>query len=258
MKRKPFTIFNHVVKALVIREIQARFSSQKLGYLWAIIDPMVMIVAFSLVKMLFSHSSNSGYDYPVFLAVNFLAFDLFRNISLRSMDAFSANKGLFVYKQVKPFDTLVSKTIVESLIIGIVTIIFILIGLYFDFNMDVKDINMVIFGFLWIIAFAFGLGLFFAVIGTFYENFKKLVRIAYMPLLFVSALFYTVESLPPVARDVVLFNPLVHFIELIHGSYFHVLDTKYVDFTYMIFWTLLPFFLGLWIYVKSERKIVMS
>jgi len=258
LKRKPFTIFKAVVKALVLREVQTRFGSQKLGYLWAIIDPMAMIVVFSFIKTVISHSSIPGIDYPVFLASSFLAYDLFKNISLRSMDAFVANKGLFVYKQVKPFDTLVSRAIVESLIIGAVTIIFICIGLYFGFDMEVKDLNMVILGFLWIGVFGFGLGLFFAVIGTFYENFKKIVRLLFLPLFFLSALFYTVESLPPIARDIVLLNPIVHFIEFIHGSFFPELDTKYVDFTYMAFWTLIPFFLGLWLYIKSERKIVMS
>jgi len=79
-----------------------------------------------------------------------------------------------------------------------------------------------------------------------------------MPLMFISALFYSVESLPQVAREIILYNPIVHFMELIHGEYFYSLDTTYVDFIYMIIWTLIPGYLGLWLYVKTERKIIMS
>jgi len=258
LKRASFTIFKAVVHALVLREIQTRFGSQKLGYLWAIVDPMAQIIVFASIKALLFGGSMPGIDYPVFLATGFLAYDLFKHITLRSMDAFKANKGLFVYKQVKPFDTLVARTIIEVLITSVATTIFLCIGLYFGFDLEVKDLNMVILGFLWIALFGFSLGILFAVLATFYENFAKIIRLIFMPLMFVSALFYTVESLPPIARDFILLNPVIHFIELIHGSYFPELETTYVDFTYMTFWTLIPLYFGLWLYKRSEQKIVMS
>ncbi|MEA2091568.1 MAG: hypothetical protein U9O83_04275, partial [Campylobacterota bacterium] len=77
-------------------------------------------------------------------------------------------------------------------------------------------------------------------------------------LLFVSTLMYTVDSLPPVLREIILYNPLVHFIEMIHGNYFAVLDTKYVDYEYMFYWTFVPLFLGLYFYARSEKKIISS
>jgi capsular polysaccharide transport system permease protein len=78
------------------------------------------------------------------------------------------------------------------------------------------------------------------------------------PLLFISALMYTVDSLPPSLREIILYNPLVHFIEMIHGNYFIVLDTKYVDYEYMFYWTIVPLFLGLFLYRKAQYKIVAS
>ena len=258
MKRASFTIFKAVIHALVLREIQTRFGSQKLGYLWAIVDPMAQIIVFAAIKEILHSGALPGIDYPVFLATGFLAYNLFRSITTRSMEAFNANRGLFVYKQVKPFDTLVARAIVEILVMSVATIIFICIGLYFDFNIEVKDFNMVIFAVLWLIIFGFGLGLLFAVLGTFFENFKKIINLLFLPLFFISGLFYTVESLPPIARDILLFNPIIHFIELIHGSYFATLNTNYVNYEYMIFWTLFPLFFGLWLYRRSEKKILMS
>ena len=47
-------------------------------------------------------------------------------------------------------------------------------------------------------------------------------------------------------------------MEWIHGSYIVTLDTRYVDISYMIEWTVIPLFLGLWLYTKSEGKFLDS
>jgi len=117
---------------------------------------------------------------------------------------------------------------------------------------------MVILAVVWLALFGFSLGLLSAVIGMFYEIYTKILNIIMTPLLFVSALMYTVDSLPPVLREIILYNPLVHFIEMIHGYYFNVLDTQYVDYEYMFYWTFIPLFLGLYFYKKAAKKIISS
>ena len=47
-------------------------------------------------------------------------------------------------------------------------------------------------------------------------------------------------------------------MELIHGSYFSALHTEYVDYTYMLFWTLVPMFAGLYLYRRAEEGIIAS
>ena len=255
-KRSSFTIFISVISALFLREVQVRFGTQRLGYLWAVLDPFVQIIVFSTVKTLTAGSSMPGIDYPVFLASGMLTFNFFRDIMMGSMNAFSANKALFSYKQVKPFDTLVSRFFVQFLILSIAILIFICFGLYFHLDMAVKNVNMVLLAILWLGVFAFSIGLLFAVIATFYETFAKIIGYIIMPLYLGSGLFYTVDSLPPLAQKIILYNPVVHFIELIHGSYFRVLDTRYVDYTYMMYWTIIPLFIGLFFYIRSEKKIL--
>ena len=80
----------------------------------------------------------------------------------------------------------------------------------------------------------------------------------FLPLFFLSGLFYTLDSLPQIARDILVYNPVINFMEMIHGNYFYSLNTDYVNYTYMLFWTLIPMFIGLWLYKNSEKKIIMS
>jgi len=257
-KRSSFNIFKSVVLALFLREVQTRFGSKSMGYFWAIFDAMLMVLIFAGLKSAISENTMAGIDFPVFLATGFLAFFLWKNIVSRSMSAFGANSALFAYKQVKPFDTIITRIILEILVSTMATVVFIAIGLYFDFEVAVDDFTMVMFAVVWLIVFGFGIGLMGAVFAHFYETFGKIVNILMTPLLFVSALMYTVDSLPSVLRELILYNPLVHFIEMIHGFYFKVLDTTYVDYEYMLYWTLIPLYIGLYFYVKGEKRILSS
>lgn len=255
-KRTSFAIFNSVVIALFLREVQTRFGTKKLGYLWAILDPFTQIIMFSFIKSGLNDRGMPGIDYPVFLASGLLAYNFFRAVMSGSMQAFDANRALFAYKQVKPFDTLVSRFFVEFLIVAVAILVFIGFGLYFELDISVKNFNMVIVAFLWLGVFAFGIGILFSVIGTFYETFTKTIQFISLPLFFLSGLMYTLESLPQMARDILVYNPIIHFIEMIHGNYFLVLDTSYVDYEYMTYWTLIPLFVGLFFYIRSEKKIL--
>ena len=257
-KRKSLQIFFSVIKALFLREIVTRFSTKKLGYLWAIIDPMAMIVVFSIMKIMLGKKIASDIDYSVFLATSFIAYNMFKDIAFKSMEAFNANQGLFVYKQVRPIDTIISRSLIEVLIRGVITLLFLFIGWFLGLNIDCKNILGVLIGFIWIAFFGLSLGILFAVIGFFYENFKNIIKLVFLPMFFLSGLFYTAGSLPPMAREILLYNPILNFMELIHGNYFYSLDTHYVNYSYILFWTLIPMFIGLWIYNKSEKKIIMS
>lgn len=257
-KRSSFAIFKSVVIALFLREVQTRFGTKKMGYFWAIFDAMLMVLVFAGLKAAISEKSMPGVEYPVFLATAFLSYFLWRNIVKKSIDAFSSNQALFAYRQVKPFDTIVTRVLLEILVSIMATLVFLFIGWYFNYDIAIKDFNMVIFAVLWLCIFGFGLGLMSAVFSYFYETFGKVMNVIMTPLLFVSAIMYTVDSLPPVLRDIILYNPLAHFMEMIHGYYFYALDTYYVDYEYMMYWTILPLFIGLFFYIRSEKRILSS
>ncbi len=256
IKRSSFSIFKSVLIALFLREIQTRYGTKKLGYFWAILDPMSQVIVFSLVKASITDKSMNGIDYPVFLATSFLTYNFFKFMMNGSMSAFTANKALFSYRQVKPIDAIISRFFIEFLVMSGTIFVFLSFGLYFELDISVKNFNMVIFAVLWLGFFGLILGILFAVIASFYENFAKIIGFISTPLFFLSGLLFTVDSLPQALRDIILYNPVIHFLEMIHGNYFAILDTQYVDYEYMMWWTIIPLFLGLFFYIRSEKKII--
>ncbi len=254
--RKPLHIFLAVQKALFLRELGMRFSVSKTGLFWTFFEPFMQIIIFVLIKVILFGRAAENFDFAVFLALNFTAFNMFKNIIKKSIGSFTANKGLFVYKQVKPIDTIIARVMVEVFVTGIIILVFIAIGAYFGFDLNVKNLPLVALGFLWLIIFSFSFGLFIAVSNTFYPSVGKTINISMVFLMFGSAVFYTIEMIPAQIQILLLYNPLTHFMEMIHGYYFHVLDDHFVNYGYMILWTLTLLYGGLWFYRKLEERII--
>jgi len=253
--RSSWEVQKSVIYALFLREVSVRFSAGKIGYFWVIFEPLMQIFIFVLVKMLL-FGTKSPLDYSVFITIGFVAFNLFRHILDRSMSAFAGNKGLYAYKQVKPIDGLIARILVEVLISSIIATIFIIVGLYLNRDMSVENIGMVIIGFIWLIIFSFGSGLFISVIGIFFESFLKVVKLLLSPLMFISAVFYSMQNMPQTLQQLLYYNPLAHFIEMIHDNYFYVLNDDFVDYEYMLIWTIIPLYIGLLLYRKLEKGII--
>jgi capsular polysaccharide transport system permease protein len=257
-KRSSFKIFLAVQNALFLRELSMRFSSGRMGMFWTFFEPFFQILVFVLIKLILFGSDKTDFDFAVFLALNFTAFNMFKNIVIKSIASFKANKALFLYKQVKPLDTIIARCMVEIFITSIIISIFICIGFYFNFDLNVKDLTMVVIGFIGLIIFSFSIGIFMAVLNVFIDSIGKLINFFMTALMFASAVFYSIEILPKDLQIVLLYNPIAHFMEIIHGFYFYALDDKFVSYSYISLWTLFILYIGLWLYVKLEKRIISS
>ncbi len=255
-QRNYITVYLAVQKALFLRELNTQFSTSRLGIFWVFFQPFMQVTAFIILKTLVRGRESESFDYSVFLALDFVAFNMFQHILHKSINAFDANKALFNYKQVKPIDTIIAISLVEVFMAGILYIIFLSIGYYFDFGMEGENILMVAVGLIWLTVFSVSFGLVFAIGNKFYKSIGKTVRVLTFGLMLLSAVFYPVVSLPLVAQEIIMYNPLANFMEIIHGFYFQALDDRFVDYRYLGFWTITPLFVGMWLYPRLEKKII--
>ena len=255
--RKPSKILLSVIKALFLRELNTKISVGKLGLFWTFFEPFMQVTMFILIRVVIIGSGEgSNFDYAIFMAAGFIAFNMFRHILSSSTGAFTANKGLFSYKQVKPIDTIIARALIQVFITSIIVLIFIFIGFLFHYEFAPQNLLMVFLGYLWLMFFSFAVGLVVAVGSTFFSSVGKLVSIFSFGLMIFSAVFYPLISLPPEAQEILLYNPLVHFMEMIHGYYIYELDDRFVDYRYMALWTITPLFMGTWLYIKLEKRII--
>ncbi|BAF72686.1 ABC transporter permease [Sulfurovum sp. NBC37-1] len=256
MRRKPFLVFFSVIKALFLREVEMRISIGKSGLFWLFFEPFLQVSILLAIRA-FSRGGDTSYDLAVFMASGFIPFNMFRHVLGSSSNAFVANRGLFVYRQVKPVDALVARALVELFLTGMVSVMFFTIGFFMEYkNFLPENTLMVFLSVVWLWIFTIGISLLVAVGSTFFVSIGKIVAVSSFVLLVSSAVFYPIISLPPLVQKILLYNPLTHFMEMIHGFYLDSLDDRFVDYRYVMLWTLSVYFMAFWLYRILEKRIV--
>lgn len=248
--------FKRVIYAIYIRLLQQQLKGNYLIFIWLLLEPLMMIILFTALHTVMMSRVKYNYDIVIFLGSGFIPFFLFRTLYNTSLGIFKQHQSLFYLRQIKPIDIFLANIFFETSRYAIVTIVLLLIGWLIGIDIVPEDIDAFMVGVLWLTLFGASWGLLLGVLGFFYDGIQKFVRFLSLPLLILSAVFYTVSSVPPNIREYLLYNPLVHFMELIHASYIRSLDYRYVDFLYMVEWTIIPLFLGLWLYKKSEKRFI--
>ncbi len=229
----------------------------KAGLFWTFFQPFMQVALFVILRGFILGGGSENYDVATFMASGFIAFNMFRDTLSGSTNAFIANKQLFIYKQVKPIDTILARLLKTMFITSIIVLMFLFIGFFFQYgNIAPQNILMVFLGYLWLIVFSISVSLVAAIGSAFYISIGRVIGIMSFALLLGSAVFFPIISVPAEYQEYFLYNPLVHFMEMIHAAYIPELDDRFVDYQFMMYWTVVPMFIGAWLYQKLEKRII--
>lgn len=247
-----------MVFALFTRELSSRFGRFKLGYVWAVAEPFFMILAFCLVRMALGRGSIEGLEFPIFFASGMLIYTIFNNIGQSMIGQVENNLSLMNYQRIKPLDPLLARTILET-IISAASMAVILGGFYwagytFIWNNTLKFIS----AFLLTCIFSFGIGCLFATISLLFQEFKKIAPIVIRPLFFISGIFFSTNSIPENFLPYLLWNPILHAIELSRNSMFVEYNCTHASWPYLSFSALASLALGLALFRFYQKRLITS
>lgn len=72
-----FAQYRHVLRALVVRALRARYKQAALGVLWILLQPLIGVVLFTLVFNRLAGLPSNGIPYPVFVCAGIVAWSYF-------------------------------------------------------------------------------------------------------------------------------------------------------------------------------------
>ncbi|WOO40954.1 ABC transporter permease [Rubellicoccus peritrichatus] len=255
---KSWAIQKSVIYALFVRELNSRFGRYRLGYLWAVLEPLALVGVLSAVRLIFGSKDIAGLPYPIFFAAGIIPFYLFQHIVNQSLSAVESNLALMNYQRVKPSDAVVSRVLLESVIALAVGVIFFAgfykMGFTFEWNSTLGTIAVV----LLLIAFSTGIGLIVAVIAPLYQETKKVIPVLIRPFFFISGIFFAADSLPSQYRELALYNPLMQMTELIRMQMFQNYTSQYGSMSYFAICSMISLFIGLAVYRINRIKLATS
>jgi capsular polysaccharide transport system permease protein len=211
---------SRVVGALILREMRVRFGRSQLGYLWAVAEPLGYLVGFSAMYHYLDRHPPFGNSMVLFFSTGILPFQLFRHIGNQLSGAFSANQALLTYPIVQPIDTVIARAILE-----IATSLFVMIivfgAIIITGNAQMPDnVVRLVESVVLLSLLAFGYGLMSAVIITRINSWHNISRLIMTPMMFLSGIFFSLDSVPLKFRDIVTWNPVLHGVEMFREGYY--------------------------------------
>lgn len=257
-KRGGMAVLRAVLFALVLREVRARLSTRRFGGFWLIFEPLSHVVLLMIIYSFLRGHGNQSIELPMFLVTGVIPFILFKNISLKGMEAVAANKALFSYRQIKPIDAVLARAIVESaLMICVYAVVIFGLGLWLGIDVSInKPIEW--FSVLSIgIVFSFGLALVFCALGEMFPEIKSIIRLAYLPIYLISGVIIPIWVIPEHLYVYMSWNPYLHIIDLLRKNVFeNYPDAFNASIYYVICVSVVTVFIGLALYRARRFRLV--
>lgn len=258
-QRSAWEIQRSVVYALYLRELRARIEGRWIGLLWAVFEPLAHLAVVMLLFTFVKHRLTPGIEPSLFLVSGLVPFFMFRNLALRGADAIGHNFALFAYRQVKPFDTVVSRALLEITLhsLNYVAILAFLawlgIGVWPHQPLELLGMSAVL------VSLGFGLGLSLAVLCSDRPRLRSSIGIVFVPLYLLSGVIFPLHGLPAEWLDWLLLNPVLHLMELSrHGFVSSYRMLEGITLAYPAAWALVLCALGMSLYRTQRHRLVAS
>jgi lipopolysaccharide transport system permease protein len=194
------------------RDVKIRYKQTALGFLWAIIQPLFMMIIFTVFFGRLAKIPSDGIPYPIFVLAALLPWTLFSEGITRSTSSMITNANIM------------TKVYFPRLIMPVSGVLSPLVDFVFSFLILI--VMMAIYGFvptlnilvlplfiLLALATSLGLGLWLSALNVQYRDFQYTIPFLIQLGLFASPVVYSASLVPEPVRFLYGLNPMAGVIE---------------------------------------------
>jgi lipopolysaccharide transport system permease protein len=236
-----------------VRDIQVKYKQTVLGFLWAILQPLLMMVVFTIFFSRVLNTPSDGLPYPLFVLSGLILWGLFSNGLMNSSNSMVTNsniiKKIYFPRMIIPLSAILSAffDFLMSLIVYCIAV------LYFapDINWTMLFICLPLAILLSIFA-SLGPGLLLCALNVKYRDFRYVVPFLIQVLLFLTPVIYPISILKyDFAKYILACNPMSASISLFRAPFLRTdLDFNLLGISLLT--NVLLLFIGLLYFRKTE------
>lgn len=243
--------------ALMLREMGTTYGRSPGGYIWAVLEPVGMIVILSLAFSLLIHAPALGNNFTLFYATGFLPFEIYGSVAAKTAGALMFSRALLAYPSVTWMDAILARFFLAFLTLLAVFCI-IMIGIMFIANTHViLDFAAIATGLLLAGLLGLSIGVMNCLLFGLYPMWKSIWGIITRPLFLASGVLFIYEDMPPLVQDILWWNPLMHITGLIRKGFYSTYHASYISIPYTLGLSLIILCMGL-LFLGTHYKRVLE
>lgn len=247
--------FRELLVMLTLRDIKVRYKQTAIGIAWAIVQPVMQMVVFSLIFGKLGKLPSAGLPYPLFVLAGLLPWQLFQKALTQGSVSLVTLGGMMskVYfpRLIAPLSSVMSGAIDFAIALGVLVFVM----LFYGVIPGPAILLMPVFIALAFLA-AFSISLWLSVINTEYRDVQHALPFLAQILMFLTPVLYPTSLIPDGWKQLYALNPMVSSIE---GFRWSLLGGTPPDFSALVISTLATIaltVLGLFYFNRYEKAFV--
>ena len=242
-----------LLEELIKRDFKKKYKRSVLGMGWSVLSPLLMLL---VMRLVFTQIFGRGIEhYTTYLFCGNLVFAFFNESTTQGMSSLMSNTAIFSKVNVPKYLFLLSKNM-QTLLNFAITLIVFFIFCIIDSITFTWHFILLLYPILCLEIFNIGLGMILSALYIFFRDIQYLWTIFVQLLMYMSAIFYSVDAYSETVQKVFLINPVYVYIK-----YFRcvVIDNSVPSLelnALAILYALLAFGIGALIYKKCNHKFL--
>ena len=252
---KTFLKYQDLIQELVSRDLKLKYRRSFLGYVWSILNPLMIMIVMTIV---FSNLLGKNIEnYPVYLFTGRLLFDFMKNSTNNAMRSVTGNAALqrkvYVPKYIFTFAKVTSCMLDLVFSLGALLIVMVATGAPFYWQILLSPLVII-----QLYIFCCGLGFFLAQLNVFFRDIQHIYAAVLTAWQYLTPIIYEITKLP---------DPMPFLIKAFNPMYYYV--AQFRDLVYYgqfpgprIFWggwliAFIMLFVGIWSFQRSKDKFIL-
>lgn len=257
LEKLPFShLLNYLPLAqeLVKRDLKVKYRRSILGYLWSLLNPLLMMCVMSYV---FSEIFQSTIpNFPLYLICGQTLWGFFNESTTMAMHSVVQNgaliKKVYIPKFIFPLTRIASCFVTMSFSLIAILIVMLFTGATVYWTVLLFWVPL-----LFLFVFCCGIGLILSSLSTYFRDITHLYGVLTIAWMYATPIFYDPEILPTNVRATLEWNPVYHIITFFRNL---ILNGQIPEFN---IWLLCfavsagTFSLGMYIFKKLQHNFIL-
>lgn len=243
--------YRHMLYILVRKDLRTRYKASVLGFLWTFLNPLLMLIVYSII---FPYLMRIKVDnYAVFLFVALLPWLYFATTLQSSATSIVANsnlvKKIYFPRQIIPLSLAVSGLI--NLFLSYLIVVPVLLVARI-----IPTLNVLYFPIVFIVEFLLvtGFTLFLSSLTVYFRDLEHIIGIVLLAAFYTTPVLYNIEMLPDKFQRLVLINPMSTIVISFRNIFYYGDAPSFVSLGYVAIFSIVLIVTGMALFQKLQRR----
>ncbi len=249
---KELWAYRELFWVLTLRDIKVRYKQTVLGVVWALIQPVMLMVVFSIFFGRLAKIPSDGYPYPIFVYAALLPWVFFANAISSSASSVvgSANLISKVYfpRLIIPLASIGAGLIDFAIATLVLLLLMIFYGVGWSVNLLAAPVLVVA-----VLFTALGIGTFLSAPNVAYRDFRYVIPFLIQLWMFATPVVYPASLVPERWQWLLYLNPMAGLIEGFRSAFLgRPFDFEALGISFTV--AVIVFLVGVAYFEKVERR----